>query len=168
MKKIVKNSDVVHFTKVTRKLLDDYDAIILSGSHLSDREDIKNRLHHYQWVKSVDKPMLGICAGHQIIGEIFGAKRFHKKEDAEGYYHIYIDERGPILKGIRSDFRVFERHTDSINLPRGFILLGHSRVCDVEVMRHKSKPIYGVQFHPERSKKRVLENFVDIVKPVKT
>lgn len=79
IKKIVKHSEVMHFTKVTKKIVDSFDAVILSGSRISDREDIKNRVHYYRWIRSVNKPVLGICAGHQIIGETFGAKRFHER-----------------------------------------------------------------------------------------
>ncbi len=139
--------------------------LILAGSRMHERKDIKNRLNHYRWIKSVKKPVLGICAGHLIIGQTFGAKRFHDREDEKGYYHVYINKEDPLLKDIKSNFRVYEEHDDSINLPKYFILLGHSRVCRVEIMKHKSKPIYGIQFHPERSKKKILKNFIDLIYP---
>jgi GMP synthase (glutamine-hydrolysing) len=76
-------------------------------------------------------PILGICLGHQIIAEVFGGS----VRQAE------VGEYAEALITVDSD--------EVTSLPKGFEKLAHSDSCEIEAMRHKELPIFGVQFHPE-------------------
>lgn len=163
IKNVIGNVDTIHFTKQTKSIIDSYDAIILSGAAIKDVKGISKRLGYYNWLKNTDKPVLGICAGHHVIGQIFGAKKFLNKVKSEGHYTIYIDTDDPMLSGVEKKFFGYKIHRSFITLPKDFVLLGHSRVCKVEIMKHKEKPIYGVQFHPELSQKKILKKFLNLI-----
>jgi len=158
----IKTGDIIHYSLVTNNLLQRYRKVIISGCQLDDKQAVIKELNFFKWIRSFNKPLLGICCGHQIIGKSFGSKLIHDKESEIGKYHIHVNVRGPILKYLRSNFIAYEVHNDSITLPQNFILLAHSNKCRVEIMKHKDKHIYGVEFHPEKNEKhsRILHNFL--------
>lgn len=112
-------------------------------------------------------PVLGICLGHQLIAKVFGGK---VKEAEVGEYaeaEIVVDEEDEILKGLSPSFKAWVSHKDEVSqLPPEFKKLAHSETCEVEAMAHRSKPIFGVQFHPEVEHtprgEVVFKNFVEI------
>lgn len=140
----------------------DTDGLILSGGPSMDR--IGNcKLY----VKEIDLPILGICLGHQLIAETFGGAV--SKGVSGGYAHVTVEiiepddiliEMGPIIK-------TWASHADEVNrLPKDFTKLARSEVCEMEAMKHRDKPIYGVQWHPEvahtESGSTLLLNFIKI------
>jgi len=69
-----------------------------------------------------------------------------------GYEKVGVVKRHPLFDGLPSDLVVAESHRQELTqVPDGFQLLAQSTTSKVEAMVHRSKPIYGVQFHPERS-----------------
>lgn len=81
-----------------------------------------------------------------------------------------IDE-DELFDGMPSPFRATESHSEAVSsVMPGFVHLAKSEDCEVEAFRHKSRPIYGVQFHPENSDRdnpvglTVLSNFVKIAR----
>jgi GMP synthase (glutamine-hydrolysing) len=95
-------------------------------------------------------PILGICLGHQIIAKAFGGsvRQAEVGEYAEAL--ITVDHEDQILKGLGPHFNAWVSHRDEVtSLPKGFEKLAHSKTCQIEAMRHKELPIFGVQFHPE-------------------
>jgi GMP synthase (glutamine-hydrolysing) len=108
-------------------------------------------------------PILGICFGHQVIGAAFGGKILKMEKKQEGKEEIWIKKDEDILKGLKNPFFAFENHYFEINLPDGFELLASSKGCEIEVMKHVNRDIYGVQFHLEIEKydaSRILHNFL--------
>ena len=112
-------------------------------------------------------PILGICFGHQLLAHLLGGK-VKKGASAEyGITRITVDERDLILDGMPDGFQAWASHFDEVEtLPEDFIGLAHSETCGYEAMRHKTKPIFGVQFHPEvwhtENGERILKNFLNI------
>lgn len=123
------------------------DGIILSGGPTLERAGNCNI-----FVKELDHPILGICLGHQVMAQAYGG---HVRTGAAGGYasvEIEIIDEDEILKGIGPNTSVWASHADEVSsLPPDFIRLARSRICEIEAMRHKTKPLYGVQFHPEVS-----------------
>lgn len=112
-------------------------------------------------------PLLGICYGHQMIAHEFGGKVEKGKSAEYGTGEIDIDADGVIFKGIPRRIKAWVSHFDQVvDLPGGFEALAHSETCAIEAMRHKERPIFGVQFHPEvwhtEHGEDILRNFLSV------
>ena len=144
--------------------------IILSGGPSSVYKDPPN-LSSEICIKTrggeLETPLLGICYGQQMIAHIFGAKVGKGKSAEYGLCEITVDEQDIIFQGIEKPFRSWGSHFDELKeLPKNFRKLAHSHSCEIEAMRHQSKQIFGVQFHPEvwhtENGEKILENFLKI------
>lgn len=113
-------------------------------------------------------PILGICLGHQCIGEAFGAtvsyaaSLFHGKQSE-------ITHRGDgILCGIDSPVNVARYHSLAVKregLPDCLEITAQTKDGEIMALRHRTYPVAGLQFHPEsiytEHGKRMIENFLD-------
>lgn len=144
---------------------DKYKGVILSGAPiLVTEQDVSNFLEAISWIKETHIPVLGICFGHQIIGMLFGAQAYRMREDRD-WQIIESFEYSPLLEKIPVEFEMMEDHCETISIPPGFDLIASSDACVNEVMQHKERKIYGVQFHPEVSGNHgavIIENFINI------
>jgi GMP synthase-like glutamine amidotransferase len=135
--------------------LSKYDHIILTGSEefiINDRNWIAEEMKLIQ--KIIDKriPTLGICFGHQLIARaLLGHDGVRKAEKPEiGWKQVTINIKNPLLRGIGSDFFVYNSHFDEVcNLNKEFEILASSDLCEVQAYQIKNAPMWGVQFHPE-------------------
>ncbi|MBS7620723.1 glutamine-hydrolyzing GMP synthase [Candidatus Bathyarchaeota archaeon] len=95
-------------------------------------------------------PVLGLCYGHQLIAQIFGGKVEPAKRKEFGSAHAVIDKPVGVLNGMSRKERVWMSHSDTvISVPSEFDVLAHTQNCPVAAFKHKNKPIYGLQWHPE-------------------
>ena len=116
-------------------------------------------LFEKQWERMSEKPVLGICAGHHIVGYMYGSDLIRDSQREDGYYFVTIDTDDKLFDGYGKMLSVEQHHNESITLPQAFIKLAHSEGCDNQIMVHGKKPIYTVQFHAERNP-RLLRNFL--------
>jgi len=137
------------------------DGILLSGSPQGD-DIVEHHLPFFQWLKESEKPVLGICAGHHITGYLYGSELLREKEPESGNYMVAILKDDPLFWGLPQKFTVKQMHNDSISLPSGFELLATSKTCHNQIMKHRSKPIYTCQFHPEFYNHQLIHNFLKI------
>lgn len=116
-------------------------------------------------------PILGVCLGHQIIGAAYGAQIIHAPEPVHGKTsHITHDGTSPIFRNIPKKISVMRYHSLMINketLPETIKITANTDESDLcMAIEHVTKPIYGVQFHPESIStpygKKILENFLTI------
>jgi len=146
--------------------LHEFKGVVLSGAPiLLSQIDANPYLNHFQWIKTFQKPLLGICFGHQIIGMLHGARISMMRED-RGFQEIEIIKDDPLFERLPDVFEMQEDHCEHISVPAGFELLACSDACINEAMKHKEKPQYGVQFHPEVSGNYgfvLLANFAQMV-----
>lgn len=114
-------------------------------------------------------PILGVCLGHQAIGAAFGGKIVRAKEIMHGKTSEITHKGTDIFKGLPSPYTVIRYHSLAIDrdtLPD--CLEVTSETVDGEIMgvRHKTLPIYGVQFHPESVLSEhghaLLRNFLEL------
>jgi anthranilate synthase component 2 len=122
-------------------------------------------------IKKIDKPILGVCLGHQSIAYAFGADIIRAKNLMHGKTSdIEITLYDDIYKDLPKKFRVTRYHSlvvDETTLPEFIIPTAYS-LDDNEIMsiRVKDKPIFGVQFHPESIMseygKEIINNFLTL------
>ena len=139
------------YTRVTESKPD---LVILTGSSALLSKPRTRELFQPEMdlVRKAKYPLLGICYGHQIIGSAFEAPMRDLGQMLRGYEKVGVVKRHPLFDGLPSDLVVAESHRQELTqVPDGFQLLAQSTTSKVEAMVHRSKPIYGVQFHPERS-----------------
>ena len=143
-------------TKETYEEVLKSDGLILSGSrlYLSKNEDQKKMGVVLRLIQEFGKPTLGICFGHHLIGHVFGFKiGYLESIDAESDKIISLDFN-PSFFGYDT-MKVHENHKQEIKYAEGFEkifdIYASSEDCKVQAIKHKKRPIYGVQFHPETS-----------------
>jgi len=152
--------------------------IILSGqSHPWDRYSPESLAGVFEVIKKARQPMLGVCGGHQQIALVFGApvdlmERLEPGEGYEGarrergYFPIETSGTG-LFKNLPGEITVWHSHFDEVKeLPQGFRRTAWNESSPIQAMEHSTRPLFGVQFHPELfdaehpDGRRVLENFL--------
>lgn len=141
--------------------------IILSGGKGSPYEPL-NLTTNFIALMRFNVPIIGFCLGHEIIAVAYGG-RVRKLPEYQNHKEeiTVVDHTDPIFNGIESQtLTLREKHNFHVHkLPEEFVTLGHSAVCPHEIIRHKSKPIYGFQSHPEVSGDvglTIMKNFMNI------
>lgn len=128
-----------------------FKGVVISGAPILLTEiDPAPYLQHFSWINGYNKPLLGICFGHQIIGLLHGARSSKMREDRD-FQEIEVLKDDILFERLPHVFEMQEDHCEHISVPHGFDLLACSDACINEAMKHHEKPIYGVQFHPEVS-----------------
>ena len=127
------------------------DALVLSGSFdawaMHDRRHL-GRL--YEALRRYPGPVLGICAGMQILVRAHGGVVGSAERPVRGYGAIDVVDDSDLLEGLAPRFDAFQSHEDEVTrLPDGFRVLGSSDACAVEVIAAADRPWWGTQFHPE-------------------
>jgi GMP synthase (glutamine-hydrolysing) len=143
------------------------DGLILSGG--SPRIGLQKELGNCrEYLEKADFPILGICAGHQFIAQFFNGKVSPSKIPEFGKIELTLTKEGnKIFKGVPKKSIVWESHNDEVSyISNDFIIMGESENCKIQAMRHKEKPFYGLQFHPEVEHTEygelIFKNFIDI------
>ncbi len=121
------------------------------------------------YLDKFDGPVLGMCAGHQLIAKKFGGKVRAAEKPEFGKTEIIIDHENDIFKELPEKQTVWNSHNDEVSeISDKLEVLAHSNDCEFEAVKHKEKPIYGVQFHPEVQHTEygldMLKNFLKIIK----
>ncbi|MEM3374612.1 MAG: hypothetical protein QXE31_05320 [Candidatus Woesearchaeota archaeon] len=127
--------------------------IIISGNPLKDQDFLKY-MHNFHWIMSINKPLLGICAGMQIISLIFNSNL--KKEKIISFSEIKTIKENPLFNGV---FKAYEIHSNNVIISKDLRVIAKSKNRIVGI-KHKEKPIYGVLFHPEVRNHIIIENFL--------
>ncbi|SHF21852.1 GMP synthase (glutamine-hydrolysing) [Mariniphaga anaerophila] len=154
--------ETIEYSDCSGFYFDGFDGIILSGSPQGN-DIVQHHLPWFQWLRTVEKPVLGICAGHHITGYLFGAKLLRSEEPESGDFVVEVLQDDPLFLGLPQKFTVKQMHHDSISLPPNFELLATSKTCHNQLMKHGTKPLYSCQFHPEYYNHRLIQNFLRIV-----
>lgn len=162
---------MLYSTMTPQTDLSGFNAIILSGSQklLSEAEIYEEFTNVAEVVRNTTRPVLGVCFGHQLVARIFGSEVISTGITFKGYYVVKTVVADPLFEGLGKEFLVTKSHKEIITaLPYDFIQLATSPSVPIEAMRHTNRPLYGIQFHPERYDARhpagrtILENFIKI------
>ena len=142
------------------------DAIVLSPGPCSPREagvccDLLR--------KAGDVPVLGVCLGHQAIGDVYGGDVVRAKLPMHGKVST-IDHGGrAVFRGINGAFKATRYHSlvvDEATLPANLEITARSEDGAIMGLSHRDRPVHGVQFHPEsiasENGRVILKNFLDL------
>ncbi len=122
-------------------------------------------------VKSLYKkiPILGVCLGHQIIGQVFGSKIVQAKKLMHGKTSKIISKKTGVLKNLPKTFEATRYHSliiDKKSLSKDLEITAETNDGLIMGVRHKKYDVHGVQFHPESIKTKIgikiLKNFIRI------
>ena len=148
--------------------ISDADAIVLSGGAPSVATDAARMGNNGEYLDRAECPILGICAGMQFLSEHFGGALGPSVVPEFGKVELKVLLKEDIFRGLPSEFNVWASHNDEVKVvPEGFEVTAMSPTCPVEAVRCLTRPIYGVQFHPEventENGQRIFQNFLDII-----
>ena len=114
-------------------------------------------------------PILGVCLGHQIIGQVFGSKIVQAKKLMHGKTSKIISKKLGILRNLPKSFEATRYHSliiDKKSLSKDLDITAESKDGLVMGVQHKKYDVHGVQFHPESIKTKlgmkILKNFIRI------
>jgi anthranilate synthase component 2 len=99
-----------------------------------------------------DLPMFGVCLGHQAMGQAFGGDVVSAKEIMHGKVSDVTHSGGGLFRGLPSPFRATRYHSLAVKratFPAELSIDAETADGEVMGMSHKSRPVFGVQFHPE-------------------
>ena len=114
-------------------------------------------------------PILGVCLGHQCIGEVYGGKVIRAKRLMHGKTSMIYHDAKRIFKGLANPFEATRYHSllvERKSLPKCLEITAWTKEKEIMGLRHKDYPLFGVQFHPEsiltKVGKDILRNFLKI------
>jgi GMP synthase (glutamine-hydrolysing) len=155
------SDDLPHFQDAVNK----YDRLVMSGSRTSC-------LDHFPWVDKLealtrafvqaDKPVLGVCYGHQVLARALGGRDIVRKgaRPEFGWTKIEQTENSPLFDGLPKAFYSYSSHFEEVaRLAPGFIHLGRSADCALQAVQLKGKRVFGIQVHPEKNLAEAEEIF---------
>jgi len=122
-----------------------------------------------RWGKTV--PILGVCLGHQAIGEAYGGKVVRARKLMHGKTSRVTHDGTGIFKDLPSPLEVMRYHSlvvESDSLPEELEVIARAKddATEIHAVKHRAHPVWGVQFHPEsiltQNGKDILRNFLSI------
>ena len=159
---VVRNDKITHLQILKNK----YDKIIISpgpGNPNQSGNCIKIVKALYKKI-----PILGVCLGHQIIGQVFGSKIIQTKKLMHGKTSVIKSKKIGILKNLPSEFQATRYHSlivDKKTLSDQLEITAETKDGIIMGLMHKKYNIHGVQFHPESIKTiigiKILKNFIN-------
>jgi len=163
------NVDVIRNDKITAKeiIKKKYNKIVISPGPGNPSQS-GNCINI---VKSLHKkiPILGVCLGHQIIGQVFGSKIVQAKKLMHGKTSNIISKKTGILKNLPKNFKATRYHSliiDKKTLSKDLEITANTNDGIIMGVQHKKYNVHGVQFHPESIKTKlgikILKNFVKL------
>ena len=153
---------VRHFSELMPEDIDACQKVVLCGTALKDNaftEPDTDASAKLGWLKTIGKPVLGICAGMQILAGLFGVPRIASKEI--GMKRITVLKENILFPGHTLDVYCLHSFACSPAVAHDFDVLARSELC-VQAIRHKTLPLYGVLFHPEVRNEAVVKNFLEL------
>ncbi len=95
-------------------------------------------------------PILGVCLGHECIGQIFGSKIVHAKRILHGKTSEIFHQETGLFKGLSQPFKAARYHSLILDkVPTNFTLTAWTKENEIMAIQHDKYPLYGLQFHPE-------------------
>ncbi|GAA4494228.1 anthranilate synthase component II [Gluconacetobacter tumulicola] len=120
-------------------------------------------------------PIFGVCLGHQAIGQVFGGTVVRAPVPMHGKVSPVFHDGSGVFEGLPSPFQATRYHSltvDPATLPSDLVPVAHTEDGVIMGLRHRSLPVFGVQFHPESIASEhghaILANFLAIARGLNT
>lgn len=113
-----------------------------------------------------DTPILGVCLGHQAIGEAYGGKTVKAEKPIHGKSSMIKHDGTGLFEGLPNPLEAARYHSLITDLDgcEDLIITARSEGDEIMAMKHRTHPVYGVQFHPESvltdAGLKIIENFL--------
>ena len=158
---------------------------VIRNDHITDKEIIKKKYNKIvispgpgnpnqagnclKIVKDIHKkiPILGVCLGHQIIGQVFGGKIVKAKNLMHGKTSKIKHNKKGLFKNIQNNFQATRYHSlivDKKSFPKDLIITAETKNKTIMGLMHKDYNIHGFQFHPEsistKMGMKLIKNFI--------
>ena len=144
---------VMRYTDVDLADVEAEDAVVICGTALH-LDGYLEHLEAFEWLRQTRTPVLGICAGMQVIALLHGARLVQRKEI--GMTHIEPVEDNDLID---RPMEVYGLHGHDLEGLDEFRVLARSQRC-VQAIAHRERPLYGILFHPEVRRENVVERFL--------
>ena len=161
------------WSEVSAGDFDSVDGAVLSGSPamLTDPRTLTKFKPEVDAVLDSEVPVLGVCFGHQLLAHAFGARVVRDGRHVLEMVKTTVLKEDPLFVGLPKSMMLMESRYEVVKtLPDGFTLLARSAASRIATMKHPTRLLYGVQFHPERYTKQhpegdaVVGNFVRMLR----
>ncbi len=133
-----------HYTEVDAGAVNAAEAVILCGTALKDH-GYAARMDRFAWIRGCARPILGVCAGMQVLGLAFGGRLVDCTEI--GMTSVRVVKHNSIFRDA-APFDAYTLHSFALEPPADLEVLAVSGRC-VQAVRHRDRPVAGVLFHPE-------------------
>jgi GMP synthase (glutamine-hydrolysing) len=143
------------YREISPRDLEEAGSVIITGTSLKDNGYMDD-IGKFGWIKSLEKPLLGICAGMQLIGMAFGGKVRDRTEIG------FSSEPFRGFLGLEGEEQVYHLHNHYVDFREldDFEVLAGEDVP--QAVKHRKLPVYGVLFHPEVRQKGLLLRFASV------
>lgn len=162
----------VNFGRENYKIpdLDGYDGLIVLGGpmNVDEVEEYPYLIPELKAIEQaidLEKPVLGICLGSQLIAKVLGAQVRKNKTKEIGWYDVMPTKEGkndPLLSKLNDIEKIFQWHGDTFDIPDGAVHLARSVDCENQAFKYGDN-IYGFQFHLEVDKPMIKRWLIDPV-----
>lgn len=145
-----------------------FDRLIMSGSRTSC-------LDQADWITNLDdlvrktlddgKPILGVCYGHQTLARVLGGRELLRKSltSEVGWTLLRQTSECVLTQGLPQEFYSFSSHFEEVHtLPEGTQHILSSQRCTNQGFQLKGRPVFGIQFHPEKTRDEAVNLFKEI------
>jgi GMP synthase (glutamine-hydrolysing) len=162
----------VDWSKASASRFGSSDGVVLSGSPdmMSEAKVQAKYREEIEAVLDTRVPVLGVCFGHQMMAHAFGAEVVKDGRHVLKMVRTEVLVDDPLFGGLPRSLMLLESRYEVVkSLPKGFGLVARSESSRISTMKHNVRPLYGVQFHPERyteenpDGRKVVGNFVRLL-----
>ena len=153
----------IHSPQVASAAIKNVRGLILSGGPQSVHDS--TAIRYNKKILELNKPILGLCYGHQLLAQAYGGQVKPGKVKEYGAASIAVKNSSPLFTGLSRRESVWMSHGDTVvRLPSGFVPIASTSDCPVAAMANDKQKRYGLQFHPEVTRSlnglKIIENFI--------
>ena len=165
--------DPLELGSVSPAKFDSHDGVVLSGSPamLSEARTVSKFQPEMDAVLESKSPIIGVCFGHQLLACAFGEEVVRDNKHVLEMVKTTVLEEDALFEGLPRSLMLMESRYEVVkSLPDGFTLLARSTKSRIATMKHPTRLLYGIQFHPERFTREhpdgnaVIGNFVRMLR----